>query len=102
VIVRLFKPEVFKGRAVPSIEIRRSKEWCQLPVLTVNEPGVRVEVLNQTSESGAYRVHLAQGARWAVPEGMSCIVISGRARAGDRDVLKSDRLAGKAGRLQKS
>jgi dihydroneopterin aldolase len=75
VVVRLTKPDVFKGRAVPGVEIRRTKEWCQSRVIAVQ--GCNLSVLQETRETGAYRIHLKAGDEWPVPAGMSVHVVAG-------------------------
>jgi 7,8-dihydroneopterin aldolase/epimerase/oxygenase len=93
-VVRLSKPEVFRGRAVPSVEIRRDLDWCQLAQLPREDAEVRVEVLQETIESGAYRVHLHEDARWSRPAEMSCLVISGRVRANGAELGRGAMLSG--------
>jgi len=76
VIVRLSKPEVFKGRAVPSIEIHRSSEWARLAATTKH--AAEMTILQETSETGAYRIHLHAGQTWLVPPGMAIQIIAGK------------------------
>lgn len=79
VVVRLRKPEVFGGRAVPSIEIQRDAAWYEpreLPLGTTAP--ARVEVVQETRQTGAYRIHLPPAARWSVPSGTKLQMIAGR------------------------
>ena len=78
VIVRLTKPEVFEGRAVPSIEITRSAEWARNSLESRRVGEAAVDVLNETPQTGAYHIHLNAGAEWGVPAGMALHVMSGQ------------------------
>jgi FolB domain-containing protein len=75
-VVRLRKPQVFAGKAVPSIELSRAQSWLQL---TQRAParGVLVEVLQEASEAGAYRVQLDANATWSCSEQTACLPIAG-------------------------
>ena len=86
VVVLLSKPVVFEGRAVPSVELRRARAWCDLMTVPASDRGVRIEVLNESIESGAYRVHLEPGADWTAPAGMRWTLISGGAVAAGKEV----------------
>jgi len=74
-VVRLTKPDVFKGRAVPAVELRRTKDWCQARTISVQ--GCQATVLQETRETGAYRIDLKAGEEWPVPAGMSVDVVAG-------------------------
>ena len=79
VVVRLRKPDVFGGRAVPSVEIQREASWYEareLPPLTATP--ARVEIIQETRQTGAYRIHLAPSLRWLPPKGTKLQVICGR------------------------
>jgi FolB domain-containing protein len=97
VVVRLRKPDVFGGRAVPSIEIRRDQDWYETRELPGDAGGVaRIEILQETRQTGAYRIHLPPRVRWQPPSAMSLQVIAGRVIAGGeelrpRAVLQGDR-----------
>jgi FolB domain-containing protein len=79
VVVRVRKPDVFRGRAVPAVEIWRDESWYQARELAQAEgqPG-RIEILLETRETGAYRIHLPPASTWMVPAGMALQVVSGR------------------------
>jgi hypothetical protein len=79
VIVRLRKPDVFGGRAIPSVEIRRDEGWYETREVSGPTAPARIEILQETRQTGAYRVHLPPGAAWSVPAGMALQMISGRA-----------------------
>jgi FolB domain-containing protein len=79
VVVRLRKPDVFGGRAVPSVEIQREASWYEareLPPQTTAP--ARVEIIQETRQTGAYRIHLAPALSWSVPKGTKLQMISGR------------------------
>lgn len=76
-IVRLRKPEVLSGRAVPSVELRRTSSWLTLLERASGLPGVAIEVLQEAREAGAYRIHLQPLVEWAVPANMVCMLIAG-------------------------
>lgn len=80
VIVRLSKPEVFKGRAVPSVEIHRNSSWGR--AATISKHSAEMNILQETSETGAYRIHLHAGQTWVVPPGMAIQIIAGSVSAG--------------------
>jgi FolB domain-containing protein len=87
VVVRLQKPDVFGGRAVPSVEIQRDQDWYESREL-VGSPAdkTRIEVLLETRHTGAYRIHLAPGARWSAPCNMALQVISGRVAVSGEEI----------------
>jgi FolB domain-containing protein len=79
VLVRLRKPDVLRGRAIPAIEIRRDQAWYRTEELAI--PGLapaRIEVLQETRQTGAYRIHLPPGSRWLVPSKMAVQIVAGR------------------------
>jgi hypothetical protein len=77
--VRLRKPDVLRGRAIPAIEIRRDDAWYRTEELMLSELApARIEVLQETRQTGAYRIHLPPGARWVVPSKMAVQVVAGR------------------------
>jgi dihydroneopterin aldolase len=79
VLVRLRKPDVLRGRAIPAIEIRRDRDWYRTEVLELPEAApARIEVLQETRQTGAYRIHMPAGSRFVVPEKMAVQIIAGR------------------------
>ena len=79
VLVRLRKPEVLRGRAIPTVEIRRDQSWFRSDELSLGGAApTRIETLQETRQTGAYRIHIPPGARWMVPSGMAIQVIAGR------------------------
>ena len=86
VVVRLRKPDVFGGRAVPSVEIQRDADWYEMRDLSgALAGGARIEVLQETPQTGAYRIHVPPGAQWVAPNGAMLQVISGRALTDDEE-----------------
>jgi dihydroneopterin aldolase len=77
-IVRLQKPDVLEGRAIPTVELSRSKSWLQLIQLPTDVRGATVEVLQLTPETGAFRIQLEPGTHWSVPPETACMVVSGQ------------------------
>ena len=79
VLVRLRKPEVLRGRAIPAIEIRRDGAWYRTEELELAPlRPARIEILQETRQTGAYRIHLPPRTRWVVPSKMAVQVVSGR------------------------
>ncbi|HMI83493.1 MAG TPA: dihydroneopterin aldolase [Polyangiaceae bacterium] len=79
VLVRLRKPEVLRGRAIPAIEIRRDDAWYRTEELAIPQLSpARIEVLQETRQTGAYRIHLPPGARWVVPSNLAVQIVAGR------------------------
>jgi FolB domain-containing protein len=78
VLVRLRKPDVLRGRAIPAIEIRRDDTWYQTEELPPSPwAPARIEILQETRQTGAYRIHLPPASRWVVPSKMAVQVIAG-------------------------
>jgi dihydroneopterin aldolase len=97
VIVRLAKPDVFGGRAVPSIEIRREAAWLIAKPAVVLSDGTRIVPLHETAESGAYHVFVASGKSWTVPRAASAMVVAGKLAVADgRDQVGAMAHAGAA------
>jgi FolB domain-containing protein len=79
VLVRLRKPDVLRGRAIPAIEIRRDDAWYRTEELALPELApARIEILQETRQTGAYRILLPPGARWVVPANMAVQMVAGR------------------------
>lgn len=78
--VAMRKPTILRGRAVPGVVLNRDAARLGARSLA---PGVRAEVLQETPETGAYRVHLDAGARWQTPPGAALHLIAGSTRAGE-------------------
>ena len=92
--VRLRKPDILAPRATPGIGLIRDRMWCRLENVEV-APGVSVEVLQENARNGAYRIHLAPGARWQVPSELSLQVIAGQLEPALPRMSKLERGAGR-------
>ncbi len=92
IVVR--KPAILDGRATPGVRfVRRGA-----PLRAVVGPsGVRIELLEATPLSAAYRVHVAPGVRWEVPPGLALRVIAGTLGAASRRSGPGEELARRAG-----
>ena len=78
VVVRLRKPDVFGGRAIPSVEIQRDESWYETREVGGSTDPARMEILQETRQTGAYRIHLPPSATWSPPAGMALQLIAGR------------------------
>jgi dihydroneopterin aldolase len=84
VVLRLAKPDVLGGRALPSIEIRREAAWLtSKPAVSLSDD-TRIVPLHETAESGAYHVFVASGKTWTVPRGAAAMAIAGKVVVADR------------------
>jgi len=82
--VLIRKPEILGEQATPAIRLHRGREFRYVHTDTL-APGIQVEVLAQTDRRGAYRVHLGPGRSWALPEGISGLLIAGSASVQGRE-----------------
>jgi hypothetical protein len=79
VLVRLRKPDVLRGRAIPAIEIRRDRDWYRTEELALPRLApARIEILQETRQTGAYRIHLPPASSWTVPSKMAVQIVAGR------------------------
>jgi 7,8-dihydroneopterin aldolase/epimerase/oxygenase len=91
--IKLAKPEVFNGRAIPSIELLRERSWYECRCLRDAEsPDVRLEILQETPETGAYHVFLPSGASWPAPAGAILYLMAGKAELGGRPLPTGQRI----------
>jgi FolB domain-containing protein len=106
--VKIAKPEIFAGGAVPSVEISRRAAWLRAracspepepevepeaerrdaslgtgwsPVARAPLSPVRVECLQRAGERGAHHVTLAAGALWTLPADAGAQVLAGAVEA---------------------
>jgi len=84
--LRLSKPEVFRGRAVPSVDVRRSRAWALRGNETRPFDGVEMTVLNETQRTGAYHVDFSHEREWRPPPRMALHVVAGGVRVGDQEL----------------
>ena len=76
VTVSIKKPKILAPVAVPGVVLERSKDWlrvdAELPV-----PGVVLHSLAHTLSTWVWRVNMAPGAKWEMPEGMAAFMLAG-------------------------
>jgi FolB domain-containing protein len=83
--VRVAKPEIFAGQAVPSVEIERDRDWSRArQPARASRRGPRrgrVDCLQAADDRAAYHVTLEPGAAWALPAGGVAQVLYGAVQA---------------------
>ncbi len=74
--IRIRKPKILGGIAIPGIHVSRSANWC---VLQRTELGgdAYADRLVQPSSGGAWRVHVAPSAFWDLPQHCAALVLAG-------------------------
>ena len=80
--VHIAKPTILEGLAVPSVRFTRQAAWWAPEARDGKE--ARIEVLEETPLSGAYRIHVRPGATWSPPAGVALYVVAGRVHADER------------------
>lgn len=83
--LRLSKPEVFRGRAVPSVEIRRTRAWALRATPCRTFGGLDLTVLNETARTGAYHIDIGEAREWRAPPRMALHVVTGGVSAGEQE-----------------
>jgi len=83
--LRLSKPEVFRGRAVPSVDIRRSRNWAAQQNATRLFGGLDLTILNETPRTGAYHIDFPTPREWQSPPRMAIHVVTGAVRLGNQE-----------------
>lgn len=76
--VRLGKPTILDGRAVPGIAMRRTTQWCRIERETLAE-GVEADWIAKTRLCDVARLRLKAGARFEVPPGAEALTLAGLA-----------------------
>jgi dihydroneopterin aldolase len=90
--IRVTKPDIFGGRAVPSVELLRDRAWLDQRRLTCSyREGVTVESLTEAPDTGAYHVSLEPGAEWPLPDLSTAQSIAGTLSIGDRRLVPGER-----------
>ncbi|MCB9672839.1 MAG: dihydroneopterin aldolase [Alphaproteobacteria bacterium] len=97
--LRIAKPTILDGLAVPQIVLRRTAEWCRLPRRSMPSR-TTLEVLEATPLSAAYRVHVDPGTSWQPPPQVALKVVAGRPRYDGRVLQPGDELARAAGLVE--
>ena len=77
--LRIRKPAVLDGLAIPGVTLRRTVEWCKLSKTKAPSRTI-LEKLESTPLSAAYRVHVDPGTSWQPPAGLALMVLAGRPR----------------------
>ncbi len=85
--IRLRKPTILEGRAVPGVGMRRTGT-VRLPGAQAR--GVRVQTLVDTGKDAAWRVVLMPGASWAVESGVGVFVVAGSVWANDKKIGRGE------------
>ena len=74
---RVRKPDALSGLAVPAIRMSRDSAWQSARERRCIQAGVMMDVLEESPGSAAYRVQLAPGVRWELPEDSAALVLAG-------------------------
>ena len=74
--VRIRKPRILGGVAVPGISMSRDSGWYVSERETLLA-GVEAELLAQPDAYGAWRLHIGPGASWELPKKCSACVLAG-------------------------
>lgn len=82
--VRLAKPEVYGGRAVPGIEIARDRGWA------ASGETAALKVLQETRETGAYHWDIAPRSEVTLSDGTVAMVLAGAVENSGRRWAKGD------------
>ena len=88
-VLRLAKPDIFAGRAVPSVEIRRAAAWFIASEPVRVQRGVERTCLHETEESCVHQVVVADGQTFTVPAHAVALVFSGNLTVGERTLGRS-------------
>lgn len=78
--VQIRKPRILAPVSVPGVRIKRVSEWFQADVESQG-PGVVLLPLAHTLNTWVWRVQLAPGAKWVIPENMATMVLAGEVEA---------------------
>ena len=90
--IKVTKPDIFGGRAVPSVEIRRDRAWLgQRCLAHMDREGVKVESLTDAPDTGAYHVSLEPGVAWLLPGLSTAEVVAGALGCDGRRLVPGDR-----------
>ncbi len=90
--IKLTKPDIFGGRAVPSVELLRNRAWLSQRRFALSDrDGVRVESLTEAPDTGAYHVSLEPGAAWPLLDLSTAEAVAGTLRCDDRCLALGER-----------
>jgi dihydroneopterin aldolase len=66
VTLRMCRPELMDGRAVPGIVMHRNRRWCTTERRVLG-PGVAADIIAETRNTDLLRVRLTAGSSWRLP-----------------------------------
>jgi FolB domain-containing protein len=90
--IKVTKPDIFEGRAVPSVELSRDRAWLDEHRLDrSHDGGVTVESLTDTPDTAAYHVSLEPGAEWPLFDLSTAQSIAGTLSIENRHLAPGDR-----------
>jgi dihydroneopterin aldolase len=90
--IKVTKPDIFGGRAVPSVELLRDRAWLgRRPLARSDREGVKVESLAETPDTGAYHVSLEPGSQWPLPDLSTAQSIAGALSIDHRRLAPGER-----------
>jgi FolB domain-containing protein len=90
--IKVAKPDIFAGRAVPSVEVVRDRWWYRpRPQAHGDGPGVTVEVREQAAGAAAYRGTLGPNMSFGLPGGAAAQVLSGSVLSDEQPLGPGDR-----------
>jgi FolB domain-containing protein len=90
--IKVTKPDIFGGRAVPSVELLRDRAWLgRRPLARSDHEGVKVESLAETPDTDAHHVSLEPGAEWSLPDLSTAQAIAGALSIDDRRLAPGER-----------
>jgi len=90
--IKVTKPDIFEGRAAPSVELLRDRAWLeQHRLIRSDHGGVTVESLADTPDTAAYHVSLEPGAEWELFAHSTAQSIAGTLGVDDHLLAPGDR-----------
>jgi FolB domain-containing protein len=90
--IKVTKPDIFGGRAAPSVELSRDRTWLGRRLLARSEHGgVTVTSLTDAPDTGAYHVSLEPGAEWRLFDDSAVQSIAGTLSIDDRRLVPGER-----------
>jgi 7,8-dihydroneopterin aldolase/epimerase/oxygenase len=92
--IKVTKPDIFGGRAVPSVELLRDQAWRrQRRFSRSGHDGVKIESLTETPDTGAYHVSLEPGAAWPLLELSTAQSVAGTLSLDERRLAVGERFS---------
>jgi dihydroneopterin aldolase len=97
--LRIRKPTILDGLAVPGVTMRRTADWCKIPKSKAPSR-TTIEQLEATPLSGAWRIHVDGGTSWQPTPSVALYVIAGRPRVNGVTVEPGTEIARAAGLIE--